>query len=148
VAISSGKTFGGSLSDWQAQLASASGLTIRGYRVSNRPKVVGLWPDDNDVLPWVQARQTNTVNALAFVPPRKTKADALTKGIIANALANHFGGIAEAYEYEGLDVWFITTLSAFEGQPEGMGYKIILYEHMGEWQCSSVTKVKLFDPNE
>ena len=101
--------------------------------------------NDGEPIPaWVKARQTHITSSLEFVAPKPklTHALPLNTDIIANALAE-FGSVFRAYEPEGLDVWYIQMAD----MDRGTGYNIVLYEHMGEWLCSSIERVKLFRPD-
>jgi len=66
----------------------------------------------------------------------------LTKEYLADALVE-FGYVEYARELDGLDVWFVRMVEA----TTGMGTDIVLYEHMGKWKCSSISKTKLFRPD-
>lgn len=85
---------------------------------------------------WVRRRQTSAANALDFEPPKRDKALPLTEEDITNTLATSFA-VVEAYELDSLDVWFVLARSVSKYDY----YKIILYEHKGEWVCSSITLV-------
>lgn len=108
-------------------------------RLPPMPKVpdgqIGDWvADENGVPSWVRRRQTHAANALDFQPPKRDKALPLDPEQISDAFTEHFV-VIETRELDGLDVWFVLALKS--GTLDI--YEIILYEHMGEWVCSSIT---------
>ena len=104
-----------------------------------------MYPPDEPVPDWVRARQAQATRGLEFVAPKPKLKHALplTRAYLDYALAE-FGVVVEARELEGLDVWFITTMEDMHGEGQR---RIVLYEHMGEWLCSSIERVKLFRPD-
>lgn len=97
----------------------------------------GDWVCGKDGVPaWVRRRHVQATDALGYEPPKRTKALPLTEKDISNALGEHFA-VAKARELDGLDVWFVLAIKTGSFDQ----YEIILYEHMGEWVCSSVTKL-------
>lgn len=103
------------------------------------PVKAGEWDmaDIGGVPAWVRRRQTSAANALGFEPPKRDKALPLAKEDIIDALSVSFT-VMEARELDGLDVWFVLAIKA-ELNVFGT-YEIILYEHKGEWVCSSITQ--------
>jgi hypothetical protein len=99
------------------------------------------WLAENDtadhVPDWVRERQVKATRLLGFAPVTRTRAEPLDHAQIRNALEGHFG-VVETRELEGLDVWFVGTVSL----TTGLMYDIILYEHMGDWHCLSVQERK------
>jgi hypothetical protein len=96
---------------------------------------VATW-DKADVPDWVKLRQVQAVNALKFKNTSPTRRP-LTEEDILNALEKHFF-LYEARELKTLDVWILRTMRL----TTGVCYEMILYEHMGEWICSSVREEK------
>jgi len=95
-------------------------------------------PPSPTIPPWVRSRQsqgTGLVNYVPALPPKPEHALPINLEDLADALAE-FGKITEARELAGLDVWFVRVYDIWAS----MGYEIILYEHMGEWKCSSIER--------
>jgi hypothetical protein len=87
---------------------------------------------------WLAERRLRAVNTLAFQAPKRTKAQPLDHAQLRDALKEHFA-VTSARELDGLDVWFLETWLL----TTGVGYDMILYEHMGTWVCSSVREHKV-----
>ncbi len=94
--------------------------------------------------PWVHARGQRVLGVLEYVAPKPDKAKPLDPDQISNAFDGQFY-VLTTRELEGLDVWFIEASKLVQltndEWPIVIKYEIILYEHMGEWKCSSITKV-------
>lgn len=115
-------------------------VNVRSVSVPAPPE--GVPPPAPPALPWIQPdrnqRRRREPVPLQFVPPKPDKAFGkalpLDPDQISDALGEQFL-VVEARELTDLDVWFIVAI-------RDSYYDIIMYEHMGEWKCSSITKRK------
>jgi hypothetical protein len=96
---------------------------------------MAVWTSPEEVPDWVQGRRKRATRELKFAPPRRTKALPLSLEYLADALQT-LGTVLQARELDGLDVWFVCVLRP----GSDVVLELVLYEHMGEWECSSIRK--------
>jgi len=91
----------------------------------------------DDVPDWISNKRVRSVRGLNFRPPRREHAEPLSIGYLTDAFAE-LGTVIVAHELDGLDVWIVRVLR----QTPYRFLELVLYEHMGEWHCSSVRHLK------
>jgi hypothetical protein len=116
-------------------MASACTRTVK--RISDKHVCSSMTPppDDDDVPDWIKSRRVQNMSNLHFAPVRRSRARPIDHAYIDYALRSHFDhvDVIEAYEICD-DVWHVCMLR------QGVGWDIFLYEHMGIWECSSITR--------
>jgi hypothetical protein len=84
---------------------------------------------------WVVARQVRATDILRFAPVRRSHAKTLDHYHVRNVLRACFDHVDVIDIYEVCDdVWHVIMLDA------GVTWDMFVYEHMGLWEVSSITK--------